>query len=197
MSQAGIVDFIGTHPEVPILFVANIGSAVPITNTLEILGEAVVAQSIPIQTVASGNTLEVQIQFASAASSSIANNAGLASFNSADFNVDANGYVSIANFSPFVYTNVTYAQSPYTVLATDFYISVDCSGGVVSLLFPNTTTQFRRWIVKDRTGSSSTFNISLTTVGGSVTIDGQTTYKINSNEASVQLLWNGTSYEVY
>jgi hypothetical protein len=97
----------------------------------------------------------------------------------------------------FNYTNVTHLASPYTVLSTDDYLSVDCSGGVVTLKFPNAPTTYETYIVKDRTGSAATSNISLTTVGGSVTIDGQTTYTISSNYASVQLLFNGTSYEVF
>ena len=89
-------------------------------------------------------------------------------------------------------------MSPYTVLAGDEYLSVDTSAGVVSLLFPNAPTALRTWVVKDRTGTSSTSNISVTTVGGSVTIDGQTTYTIASNYASIQLLANATpTYEVY
>ena len=95
MSQAGIVDFIGTHPEVPILFVGNVGDAVPIANTLEILGSAVAAHSIPVETVGSGNTITVEVQYASAAPTSVATNAGIASFNSADFTVDANGFVTL------------------------------------------------------------------------------------------------------
>lgn len=96
------------------------------------------------------------------------------------------------------YTNVTHAMSPYTVLTTDYYISVDCSAGVVSLLFPNAPTFKRQWIVKDRTGNASTFHISITTVGGAVTIDGQTTYLLTSNHGAVNLLANSTpTYEVY
>jgi trimeric autotransporter adhesin len=96
------------------------------------------------------------------------------------------------------YTNVNHAASPYTVLTTDYYLSIDSSGGVVSLLFPNAPTFKQTWIVKDRTGSASTNNISVTTVGGSVTIDGQTTYKITSNFGAIQLLANGTpTYEIY
>ena len=96
------------------------------------------------------------------------------------------------------YTNVTHAMSPYTVLATDYYISVDCSGGVVMLKFPNAPTFKQEWIVKDRTGNSSTNNISVTTVGSAVTIDGQTTYTLDSNYSSIQLLANATpTYEVF
>jgi fibronectin-binding autotransporter adhesin len=96
MSQAGIVDFIGTHPVIPTLFVCNVGSAVPIANTLEILGTAVAAHSVPLQTVGSGNTVSIDVQYASSAASSVANNAGVASFNSAQFTVDANGFVSFS-----------------------------------------------------------------------------------------------------
>jgi len=94
MSQAGIVDFEGSHPQVPTAFIANMGTAVPIANTLEILGDAVLAHSVPLQTVASGNTISINVQYASAAASSVATNAGIASFNSAQFTVDANGFVS-------------------------------------------------------------------------------------------------------
>jgi hypothetical protein len=113
--------------------------------------------------------------------------------------INGNGSITIAaNDSAFAYTNVTHAQSPYTVLAGDEYISVDASAGVVSLLFPNAPTANRTWIVKDRTGSASTNNISITTVGGTVTIDGQTTYKLTSNYSSIQILANATpNYEVY
>lgn len=99
MSQAGIVDFIGTHPEIPTLFVADIGTAIPIANTIEILGNAVAAHSVPLQTTASGNTVNINVQYASAAASSVAANAGVASFNSLQFTVDANGFVSFSGGS--------------------------------------------------------------------------------------------------
>lgn len=95
MSQAGIVDVIGTHPEIPTLFVCNVGSAVPIANTLEILGSAVAAHSVPLETVGSGNTVQIEVQYSSAAASSVATNAGVASFDSTRFTVDANGYVML------------------------------------------------------------------------------------------------------
>src|SRR5690606_9769516 len=95
MSQAGIVDIEGTHPQIPTLFVCDVGSAVPLANVLEILGSPVAAHGVPLQTVGSGNTVEIDVQYAAAAASSIAANAGVASFNSADFSVDANGFVSV------------------------------------------------------------------------------------------------------
>ena len=96
MSQAGIVDIEGSHPQIPTLFVCNVGSAIPIANTLEILGEAVAAHGVPLETVGSGNIVEIEVQYASAAASSVAANAGVCSFDSSEFSVDANGYVTLA-----------------------------------------------------------------------------------------------------
>ena len=95
------------------------------------------------------------------------------------------------------YTNVTFAMSPYTVLASDEYLSLNTSGGAITLLFPNTTTTNRIWVVKDRTGNASTNNVSITTVGGAVTIDTQTTYKLFSNFSSVSMIFNASNYEIY
>jgi hypothetical protein len=95
------------------------------------------------------------------------------------------------------YTSVLIGASPYTVLATDYYISAVSSGGAITIKLPNAPTTNRLFIIKDQSGNASADNISVTTVGGSVTIDGQTTYTISSNYASIQLLFNGTSYEVY
>jgi len=96
------------------------------------------------------------------------------------------------------YTNVTHLMSPYTVLSTDDYISVDCSGGVVVLNFPNAPAAATTWVVKDRTGNAFTNNISITTPGGTVTFDGLTTYKIISNYGAINLIANSTpTYEVY
>lgn len=143
------------------------------------------------------NTYTIQVQRAQAVASSTIGDNGVAHFNSADFTVDANGFVSILGQS-LNYTNVNHAASPYTVLATDYYISVDCSAGVVTLNFPNAPTAKQIWIVKDRTGNAATNNITLTTPGGTVTFDGLTSYIMNSNYQAINLLANGTpNYEIY
>lgn len=95
MSQAGEIDVIGNHPEIPTEFVANVGTAVPIANTIEILGASVAAGSIPVETVASGNTLTVQVQTAQEIVATDATKIGLAAFDSAGFDVDANGFVTL------------------------------------------------------------------------------------------------------
>lgn len=116
------------------------------------------------------------------------------------FTTGSGSTLTINNTQAQFMTNVTtvnHAASPYTVLATDNYIAVDPSGGTVTLNFPNAPTTNRIWVVKDKTGSAATNNISITTPGGTVTIDGQTTYKLVSNYSSVSLLFDGTNYEIY
>lgn len=95
------------------------------------------------------------------------------------------------------YTAVNHAASPYTVLATDYYIAVDSTAGTVSILLPNAPTTGRIFVVKDTDGQSAINNITVTTVGGVVTIDGSTSFIMNTAYESVSLLFNGTSYEVY
>jgi hypothetical protein len=104
--------------------------------------------------------------------------------------------LTISNsITDYNYTNV--ATSPYTVLITDNYLSVDCSGGAIILKFPNAATLSQSWVVKDRTGSSATHSITLESVSGSVNIDGASTYVINSPYQAVNILGNGTTYEVF
>lgn len=94
-------------------------------------------------------------------------------------------------------TTVNHAASPYTVLASDEYIAVDTSGGVVTLLLPNAPATGRVIFIKDKTGTSATSNISVTTVGGTVTIDGQTTYSMKINYFSLNVIFDGVGYEVF
>lgn len=96
MSQYQVVNFINSHPSVPTSFVTNFGTAVPAANILNVLGTYTLAGADPVFTTGSGNTLTVKVQLADAAASSVVTNAGLASFNSADFTVDANGFVTFS-----------------------------------------------------------------------------------------------------
>ncbi len=105
--------------------------------------------------------------------------------------------IAASGTSTLSYTNVNHAASPYTVLTTDEYISVDCSAGVVSLLFPNAATTGRVFVIKDRTGNAQTNNISVTTVGGAVNIDGVTTYTMNTKFSSIEIIGNSSSYEIF
>ena len=170
------------------------------SNLVKVTGGQVAAGTTPnvIQTDSlAANTYTIQVQRSQAVASSTVGDNGVCHFNSAQFTVDTNAFVSILG-AAVNYTNVTHAMSPYTVLSTDYYISVDCSAGTVQLDFPNAPTFKQIWIVKDRTGNAALNNITLTTPGGSVTFDGLTTYTMNSNYQAINLLANATpTYEVY
>jgi len=103
--------------------------------------------------------------------------------------------IAASGTSNFTYTNVN--TTPYVVLTTDEYISVDSSGGARTIQLPNAATSGRAYIIKDRTGSAATHNITVTTVGGAVNIDGATTYVMNNNYQAIQIIGNGSTYEIY
>ena len=82
-------------------------------------------------------------------------------------------------------------------MSTDYYLSVNSSGSPITIELPNAPTTKKVYIVKDRTGSAAANNITVTTVGGAVTIDGATTFLMNTAYQSIQLIFNGTSYEIF
>jgi hypothetical protein len=95
---------------------------------------------------------------------------------------------------------VTFLTGPttYTVLPTDFFLACDPSAGPITINFPNTTTTGRNLIVKDRTGSVTVAHpINVTTPGGVVTIDGQTTYVFTDPYESVETIFDGFNYEAF
>lgn len=111
--------------------------------------------------------------------------------------IDANGQLGSTSSSVVIlsYTNVN--TTPYVVTATDTYLGVDCSGGAITIQLPNSTTTGRVITVKDRTGNANTNNITVTTVGGAVNIDGATTYVMNTQYAAVNVLFDGTTYQIW
>ncbi len=95
MSQVSIIDIEGNHPEIPTQFDANIGFAIPIGNVLEILGDTSAAGTTPVHTEGSGNTITTFVQISQAIAATDATKIGLSAFDSSNFNVDANGFVSL------------------------------------------------------------------------------------------------------
>jgi hypothetical protein len=129
LSQVSIIDIEGNHPQIPTQFNGNVGFAVPIGNQLNILGAVVAAGSNPVRTVAAGNTVTTQVQISQAIASTNAANIGLSAFNSTEFSVDANGFVSLLSAPTptlSIQTNVGGPVSP-------------TSGGVLSILGSITT----------------------------------------------------------
>ncbi len=95
------------------------------------------------------------------------------------------------------YRRITFADSPYTADADDYYISVDSTGGSVTVLLPNAPNDWRMFIVKDALGQSDANNIMITTPGGIVLLDGATSYLIDTNYESLDFVFNSTDYEAF
>lgn len=115
----------------------NTGGALsPTAGNWNILGISTAAGTTPVQTAGSGSTLTVQIQKSQAIASTNATNVGLAAFNSAQFSVDANGFVSFVNASGMPWTDVTTATQALSVNNGYF---TDRSAGVTYTL-PATAT---------------------------------------------------------
>lgn len=95
------------------------------------------------------------------------------------------------------YTAVNNAMSPYTTISTDSFIGADTATGAITILLPNAPATGRVYIVKDVGGIADINNITISTVGGSVDIDGFTTSVMNTEFQAVQLLFNGTEYLLF
>jgi hypothetical protein len=87
--------------------------------------------------------------------------------------------------------------SPYVVTSSDEFLGVDSSIMPITIELPNAPSTGRVYIIKDLTGSSSSNNITVTTVGGVVNIDGSSTFVMNASYESIEVLFNGSSYLIF
>jgi hypothetical protein len=93
------------------------------------------------------------------------------------------------------YTAVS--STPYTVKSTDYYLAVSAPGGGLTINLPSTPpAKGTIYIIKDTAGNSQSNNITVA-APSMVTIDGVSSYVINSSLESIQLIFNGTNYEVF
>lgn len=99
MSQVSIIDIEGNHPQIPTQFDADSGSAIPVGNVLEILGDTVAngTNAKPVFTTGSGNTITTEVQVGAAITGAPAdvNDAGLVSFDDSMFTVSEFGFVQL------------------------------------------------------------------------------------------------------
>lgn len=107
-----------------------------------------------------------------------------------------NMVINLTEIAP-QYTSVTFAMSPYTVTATDYFISVDATGGPITINLPDSPTADRQFIIKDRMGQSLINNIIIKSLTGASTIDGQPSYTFTDNYESIECLFHGTNYESF
>lgn len=105
--------------------------------------------------------------------------------------------ISTTGITNLTYVGIAHTDSPYTVLTSDDYISCDVTSGVITAKLPNAPATGKVYIFKDKVGLAATSNITITTVGGSVDIDGATSFAMNTAYESISVIFNGSSYEVY
>jgi hypothetical protein len=180
----------------------NSGGAVPPTaNNINVVGDGVY-----ITTVGTPGTSTLTIEPAGGLATVYQEDFGTASASLGTLQVKGGVAISTTgagnlitiNALPLAFMYVQIAAGTYVVSATDYYISCDSSGGVITVQLPNAPAKlYQLYVIKDRTASASANHITVTTVGGVVNIDGSATYTISSNYGAINLLWNGTSYEVF
>ncbi len=99
--------------------------------------------------------------------------------------------------TPLIPNYTTVNTTPYVVTSTDYYMSVDTSTIAITIQLPNAPTQYRTFIIKDSAGNAFARNVTVTTVGGVVIIEGATSYTMNTNYAAINLLYDGVGYQIY
>lgn len=116
-------------PMVPIQFTTDAGVAIPALGNLNVFGVINAAGADPFSTSGVGDTLNINIQTSQAIAASNATNIGLSAFNSAQFTVDANGFVSTSG------TGVLNTLTGNTGVATPV-------AGNINVITANTTVKF-------------------------------------------------------
>lgn len=154
---AGTLDFITNGSAVGSTITGDSGGALsPTAGNWNILGASTAAGTSPVSTAGAGSTLTINVQKSQAIAATDATKVGLANFNSAQFTVDANGFVSAAG-----------GGIPTTITGD--------SGGALS---PSSNN----WNILGRSGSKTSGSGSTLTVNSPPFADqgGSTTVTLNS-----------------
>lgn len=173
-------------------------AATPTSNAFTIAGGTLIASSGAGATVTidADDTVVASV----ATDGSAATPSGNAFTIAGGTNVTTSGSGSTVTIDATADKELTYistTDATYTVLSTDQFVSVDASGGAKQVNLPNTTDTGRVVYIKDQGGDAGSNNIIVTTPGGSVTIDGSTTFVMNTAYQSIAVIFNGTNYEVF
>lgn len=113
---------------------------------------------------------------------------------SASITTSGSGNTVVVHFTPFIRDVST---TPYNVVSLDFFLAVDATAAPITINMPNTTTTGRMFVVKDWKGQANINNIIITTPGGVALFDGFTAYTMNAQYQSVNLIFDGTNYQLW
>lgn len=107
------------------------------------------------------------------------------------------GSINLASGLIIATTDVVFADSPYTVLGTDYFLSVDTSAGAVTVTLPNAATLAgRTYVIRDTGGAAAATNITVATAGGNLVGGGASaaTKTISAAYAGATVYSNGTTW---
>lgn len=91
-------------------------------------------------------------------------------------------------------TRVTSITASYQVLNLDEVISVGVISAPITVTLPSAPTQGEKHVIKDASGSASTYAITVS--GNGKTIDGSATSLVNQNYATLRVTYNGTQWMI-
>ena len=106
-------------------------------------------------------------------------------------------FQAAASGSTLTIKGLVVGDSPYTTAAGDQYISANTTSGAITVKLPNAPTTGRVYYVKDFAGTAAASNITITTVGGAVNIDGAATFVMSSAYQAASLVFSGSVYEIF
>lgn len=98
-------------------------------------------------------------------------------------------------FSALQLRNLITKTANYAAASTDLVILVDSTSAAFSLTLSTSPGTGHLIIVKDYTGKCATNNVTVNT-SDATTIDGASTFVMNSNYVSVNFMFNGTNWSV-
>lgn len=118
------------------------GALSPTAGNWNIVGGTVAAGTNPLKTAGSGSTLTVNAQISQAIASTDATKIGLSNFNSSQFSVDANGFVTAIAAPPlFPFTDVSGTSASMAI--NNAYTANNA--GLVTLTLPSTAA-YGSWV---------------------------------------------------
>ena len=89
---------------------------------------------------------------------------------------------------------VTLTSTNYTVLVSDYLISVDAQSGPINITMPASPSTGAEFIVKDANGNAGTNNITI--LGNGHNVDGASSFVMTSNYESITLIYNGSKWSI-
>ena len=182
-------------------FQTDAGNAAPLLNTIIITGGS------NLGTTGAGNTVTFNLDSSPSVAGSLTAGTTIdagTGISTTTGNITATagrliGNVGLTVGAGSIITNniAPVAATPYVVAATDYFISVDTSLLAITIQLPNAPSAGRIFVVKDSVGNAAAQNITVTTVGGTVLLNGAVTFPIAANWASAQFIFDGAAYLAY